>query len=674
MNVKIYVFIMLLLLSTFANASEGYFGSSSENGITGIFDSPTARLLPNNHFRIGYFKADPYSNYVGAVSLFDRFELSGKIGEIAVTDWQNDEDYWSGYGNYKDKFVAFKYRFFKETKYRPALAVGINDPTGTKLFGAQYFVLSKQIYPFDFSIGMGLGRYGDTQFSSYGRKDILKNFFSPKEYIKNGNLFYSVQFRPSDRFSLLYEYSPIDYEKQIEDPAVKYNAIGKTSKHNFGLRYYVSPNFYLTASYQRGDTFGFGVTMPFEIGEPVIPIYTPPPSYSDKVASLPADAALKLSVLMNGFSPAGAVVEDRKAYIEISNNRFFFEEDGIEYAIRSIVQYDYKDIDEYIVIVKNKNVPLYYYTVSNDAVSLYKEEKLTYKELRQHIKVSRNYLDIPIENRSASVDFYYGYKPQFNFYLNDPSGFFKGSFGLRGWAGKYIYENLSLIGGLALYPLNTVSTVNEPLSRPVRSDMSEYIDKKYILENLELDYITRIPRTKLYFNAELGILETQYAGLNADIGTHFFKDRLLVALSGHVVKKRDKENEFMISKDSETYKTYFLKTRLVSHKLKGYLEVHAGQFLAGDKGAKFILTKNINGVLLTTWYTKTDTAVFTDRFNRGYSDTGIMVTVPFRLFSGKDSKTTFSQSISPWTRDVGAQVGEFTNIMNFIGKTPNELH
>ena len=45
-------------------------------------------------------------------------------------------------------------------KFCPALALGIRDPTGNRLYTGQYLVASKQIYPFDFTLGFGDGRFG----------------------------------------------------------------------------------------------------------------------------------------------------------------------------------------------------------------------------------------------------------------------------------------------------------------------------------------------------------------------------------------------------------------------------------------------------------------------------------------------------------------------------------
>jgi hypothetical protein len=96
--------------------------------------------------------------------------------------------------------------------------------------------------------------------------------------------------------------------------------------------------------------------------------------------------------------------------------------------------------------------------------------------------------------------------------------------------------------------------------------------------------------------------------------------------------------------------------------------VKAGRFLAGDEGGRVTVSKSVNGVVLSAWYSVTDTSEFTDTFNRGYHDKGISVEIPIRLFLGRDSKTTYRLALSPWTRDVGQDVDHYRTLFDYIGR------
>ena len=90
--------------------------------------------------------------------------------------------------------------------------------------------------------------------------------------------------------------------------------------------------------------------------------------------------------------------------------------------------------------------------------------------------------------------------------------------------------------------------------------------------------------------------------------------------------------------------------------------------MAGDTGSRLTISKFINGVVLSVWYSWTDTSIFTDSFNRGYHDKGIMLTFPLRLFQGSDSKTTFPYAISPWTRDVAQDIDHYNTLFELFGR------
>jgi len=146
--------------------------------------------------------------------------------------------------------------------------------------------------------------------------------------------------------------------------------------------------------------------------------------------------------------------------------------------------------------------------------------------------------------------------------------------------------------------------------------------------------------------------------------------RILLGLSGSAVKKRlyDKPFTFKSNDVKDTYTTAFINTRLNIPEKEIAIDVKVGRFLAGDNGARFTVSKFINGVILSVWYTVTDTSVFKDEFNRGYHDKGISISIPLRLFKGADSKTVYTYRLSPWTRDAGQDIDHFNALFDFIGR------
>lgn len=158
-----------------------------------------------------------------------------------------------------------------------------------------------------------------------------------------------------------------------------------------------------------------------------------------------------------------------------------------------------------------------------------------------------------------------------------------------------------------------------------------------------------------------------------------FDGRVLLGISGSAVKKRDPDNAFAFlshdddEKVKDIYTTAFFNVRLNIHEMDLAVDAKAGRFLAGDKGVRFTVSKTINGVIIQAWYSFTDTSVFDDKFNKDYHDKGIGISIPLRLFKGADSKTSYSYSLTPWTRDTGQDIDHYNALFDFIGRNTKNI-
>ena len=187
-------------------------------GVTGLLETPTARMMPENRYRLGATQVYPYRYFFGTVGLYDRLEVNGRVTEIiGVTAFANLPG--SSYGNDKDKAVDAKFLILKERRFLPAVAIVISDPHGTGLYSSQAIVASKQFFPFDVSFGFGNGRLGKQPLTSQGEGFNVELFSNPGKWASDALPFGGIQFAATPWLSLLAEYSPIRYERQTTDPA-----------------------------------------------------------------------------------------------------------------------------------------------------------------------------------------------------------------------------------------------------------------------------------------------------------------------------------------------------------------------------------------------------------------------------------------------------------------------
>ncbi len=363
------------------------------------------------------------------------------------------------------------------------------------------------------------------------------------------------------------------------------------------------------------------------------------------------------------------IAEGNELRIEAENEKYFYPAKAVGVVLDIIDRTAPDSIGPVHILIKENGVLLVEMTTTMaDIHELYSGKF----NARAFLYLSGINTDISLRGEPPGRHrklFRYGIRPSIETFLNDPSGFFKYRLGLSGWLSYYPWKGATLNTMLEGYPLNNISTSNEPLSIPVRSDIVLYKKEKVSLGRLLFDQIYNSGRG-LYGKVSAGLLEIQYAGIDAEAAMPLYDGRILIGISGSAVKKRDPDRPFQLKEDpvKDLFTTAFFNARLNIPEENIAIEIKAGRFLAGDPGVRFTLSKFINGVIIKAWYSITDTSDFTDPVNDGYNDKGLSVSVPVRMFTGAESKTAYHYSLTPWTRDTGQDIEHFGTLFDFIGR------
>lgn len=671
-----FLLVILFMSSYKAVFSENLdinFNSAANWGGTGLLEIPNARTLSYGEYRVGVTQVEPYRYYFGALSPYKGLELQGTVTEILDTKVEDKSNVWSNYGNYKDKAAGLKYKITEEGKWLPSIAVGVYDPHGTRLYASQYVVASKQIYPFDFTLGFGNGRFGKRPLESIseeagGGTIKIEMLTDPKKWLDEGQFFYGIQFSPTKNFSLMAEYAPIKYES-LREPAVKYYKNGVKSNVNYAIRYSPYDWVDIKGSFQRGEELGVQVSFKFNIGEPMIPIYHKPYIESDEMRLKPLEKRVIYALSQIGFIDISVDITKYAIFLELENNRYFYIEDAIENLLETLHKILPDNIEYFNILFTKNRIPSFRIELERSTFDDYINERIDYDTFYNLSKFDLDVVKVSFGHKTASNRFIYGLKPSFGAFLNDPSGFFKYRIGLKGWIGYKFTTGGTFVTSLETFPINNISSINQPLSIPVRSDIVDFKDNKIWLGSMMIDKIDKYSGN-LYTRYSFGILETQFAGIDMEVAKPFLGGRVLLGLNSSIVKKRDSENFFRLKDNpqKEYYKTLFFNTRFNFPTNEVAIDLQNGYFLAGDKGTKITISKTIKGVVLSAWYSYTNTDVFKDNINRNYHDKGIAVSIPLRIFKGADSKTSYSFALSPWTRDVAQDIAHYNPLFNYIGR------
>jgi len=654
----------LLLVSCFsapARAGDEPFTSPSNYGVTGLLETPNARVMKENRYRLGATQVHPYRYYFGTVGLFDRVEVNGRFIESLGIPTQTGS-------SSKDKAFDFKLQILKEQKYLPAFSVVVSDPTGTRIYASQSVVLSKQIFPFDFSFGFGNGRLGKEQLPEQGEGFKIEMFSNPSAWWQDALPFGGIQFAPADWITLMAEYSPTRYERQTRDPAQpKYFQEAVPSKFNAGVRLKPFRWAEIDVSWQRGQEIGVSASVSFDIGRPILPIYDPPYREPEPLRRDPIADRIAAALHATGFSDIGVEGDDFSLRIDAENDRYFFTPSAVDALLDAIAPIVPPGYDYVRVRIKENGIPMAEFLTTTAALEGLREGRIPRNRFFELSAFRTQDIGAPISRTVNRRLFDWGVGPSFEMFINDPARYVSYRLGVTAYLHAFTWKGGTAVLGVEAYPFSTVTTADAQLSSiPVRSDIALYKEQTVSVGQLFFEQIGK-GESQIYGRAAAGLLEIEYAGVDVEVALPLFRGRLIADAGGSLTRKRAPDDPFAFT-GSTWYRTALLGARLNIPEADLWFDVKGGRFLAGDYGARFSVSKFIRGVTLSAWYSATDTSIFSDSLNRGYHDKGISVVIPIRLFLGRDSRTAYGISFTPWTRDVAQDIYHHRTLLDFIGR------
>ena len=607
---------------------------------------PTARILDDGMMRIAYSQADPYRWYTGGMGVFPGLEVSGRFTELTNIE----SGLGAAYGNYKDKAFDLKYQILAESSRFPALAVGVHDFHGTRLFPAEYLVLSRQVYPFDFTLGLGSKRLKGPV--SLPLTDDL-------------GIWGGIEWAVNERLHLMAEYNPVEYEKDV-GPAGRAVPEGAKSRINVGLRLKILPVMDLSVSWQRGDTLGLMCHLQFDLGQPISPKRPDPPQWGpvhrDEFEQKHAEQMvekIQAAIEAAGFQGVVVYTDGADLVAEFENNRYLSNQKAAGRVLRILLFNSPADTKKLIAILKQRQMPLLKVSVKPDHLDKYLMGKISediFLELLQIENASTaEYEQQPNLIKTAQkqkIDYDFGIKPDFQTYLNDPSGVFKFRLGIQPhasfspWKGGEVYARYDI----PFY--SNISSSNEAPPDSVRADSWKYSDRDYTVDKLVFDQALRLSK-KTFGRFSAGYFEKMYAGVSGEVLTFLGDGNLALGIESDWVRKREPDTQVALL-DVERH-TVLGNMFFYMPGAEITLQAQYGRFLGGDVGWRFIAGRKYNsGIVLGAWYSFTDTDDFKESYNRGYHDKGVFLSLPASMFLNYETSVRYNYSISPWHPGCGS--------------------
>jgi len=669
------LFLLLLLFPWVARAETTAQPLPSLQSFTGIWDMPTARVLPDWEMRIKYGNAEPYRYYGVALGVFDRLEFHGQFTETTTVD----SPFGSSYGYAKDRSAGGRLVLVKEQEFLPQIALGAYDPIGTGLFPYRYLVASKMIGPVDITFGLGQGILGGESYldirNERGPSDTedFDTDFLFSDPFRQTRVFGGIEYHFSPKLAFSAEYSSLKYEKMFGSPDKAEIPL------NVGFKYRPFEYLVMQGGYMRGQELALGISLELPLNaEGILPWKKEKPYKADEARRWQAYAAdnrqlaglLVAELERSGYGGVAVSTNDRALWIEARNTRYLSDAKAIGGIATIADELSPARIDTfYINLTRQGQVRQSLKANRNDLKAFQdsridKQGLLNFADLQQY--GSAHAQEFFQDSKSSEVQqgeyskFDFEINPRIKTFLNNKEGFFKHKVMLQPRLNVYPWNNASITTELELTLYNEWGSLDFPPlePEPARTDIALYEqDSSPRVSQLAINQFAELPYD-IEGRLSAGLFESAYAGVGGELFRFFDEGRFGIGLEAESVRKRDPDNNFKLDDTiTKTYDTYYVNLYAQLWPEQGLdAGLKIGRFLGGDKGYRLELRRSFRYFTIGAWYTDTDTSDFTSEENRGNNEKGVFIRVPLSIFADREIRGTLLYSFSSFLRDPGQSV------------------
>jgi len=666
--------------------------TSTNYGETGLYEMPSARFQEAGNLKFGFSSFRPYEVTSISASPFSWMEATFRYTEIK-NQLYSPYAFYSGNQTLKDKGFDFKIRLLKESRFFPAVAVGLRDLAGTGLFASEYIVGSKRFGNLDTTVGIGWGQMGRESNISNPLSRLSDRFKSRQDGFGEGgsfqynswfsgdraSIFGGIEYRvPGSQYTLLLEY---DTSNAADPTPGTLEKLEVDSKFNFGITRPVGRFLDLKFGYVRGNVFQFGFTLKGDYGERgMVPKIDKPPQLTklgDEERRLVQNKELLYKALLRNLSKErvylqSATKKDNKLEVTINQNRFtnFVRATGRTARIAASLSPDDVEVIEVTHMVSNAEL---------STVSLLKKDlinavnnRATSEEVFENTKMfspsSTHFSNSDFIPDVTLPDFSWNIQPALKSHIGGPEAFFLGQAWLKINTLLIIKRGLTLSTVLGANLYDNFDQLNNPSYGTiphVRSDIQDYLrEGRNNLVRMKLDYIWS-PYKDVMAKVDFGLYEEMFGGIGGEVLYRPFGSRYAIGFSAHKLKQRDYDQRF-------SFRDYKVKSGFVNfyYDLPNGVNaaLSAGQYLAGDRGATLDLSKRFKtGFRLGVFATITN--VSAEEFGEGSFDKGFYFSLPVNLFTSTYQPGEIAFGLHPLTKDGGQMLYNTNPLIGIIGNT-----
>ena len=648
-------------------------------GVPGLIDMPTADAAPDGELAgtISRFGDNTRSTVTFQITP----RLSGSFRYSAIGNFRNPA---SVDGVYYDRSFDLRYQLLTEGTYRPAVAIGFQDLVGNGIYGGEYLVASKTVYPgLRFTGGIGWGRLGSyNAFATNGTRpaaNLGRGGIPTYDRWFRGDVatFGGVSYAPNDRLTFKLEYSSDDYFDETN-----FGELEKTSPWNFGIDYRFKSGAQLSLYHAYGTEIGAQLTFTLNPKVAKVPGGIDPapiPVALRSAASLgdlgwtmdgrtapAAKTSLAQSLEAEGLALEALEMTETRATLRMRNLRYRSVPQAIGRAARAMSVALPGSVEEFVIIPTENGIPASAVVIQRSDLEALENQAAD--EMLARAKIVDSFGRTPAADADLYPRLTWSFAPYVALGVFDPDNPVRIDSGVRLQGQYHLMPNVVLTGSIAQSLAGNFSEVTrkDPSGLPlVRTQYAEFArEGNPAIETLTLAAYGH-PAESIYTRFTAGYLERMYAGASAEVLWKPVDSRLALGAEVNYVQLRDYDQLFGVQSNT-TIDPISGEARTIPH-VNGHVSAYyafgngfhgrldVGRYLAGDYGATIALDREFaNGWSVGAYATFTNASA--EDFGEGSFDKGIRFTIPLQWGVGTATRQINNVEVRSLTRDGGARV------------------
>ena len=668
--------IWIALVSDYATASDINQTNTSNFGLPGIIDLPTAKQFSDGKLIV------TRQQHKSLARTGISFQALPRVGvAFRYSGHGRNGDYAFGRINYDRSFDAH-ILVTEETKFFPAISIGLRDFIGTGWYSSEYIVGTKSLRNLEITGGLGFGRLvGKNSFSN--PLSLLSSSLEQrglKKIGRGGTLgsinwfhgevsgFYGFNYNLGEKTTLSLEYTPDLMWRER-------GYLDRRSPWNLGASYQLNNYIRLSGQYLYGSQASISAHIlinpsqpPLAGGKELAPV--PMRRRDEKAAPIrqSKEDTIRRVLAVDRFEIHRLYIGTNVVILDVTNNKFRSTAQALGRLASTLQRFTSDDVN--LAKISFYSEEMQTSTFEVDLKKITQQQFNPAESYREHPSITA------IDQKASSVTenknrFTWSLGPYFAHRLFNPNLPLSMETGIEAVGGYRLAKGLKLSGALRKSVLTNL-TDNHRLSNSalphVHSDwpLYDFAGQSGHIDNLKLSYFTNLAPA-IYGRAHVGLLEPFYAGLGGEILYKPAQSPFAFGVDIHWVKKRDYGMRFDL-RDYETSLGHFS----VYYDAGGMfdIEVNAGRYLAGDWGATTTISRKFgSGWEVGGYATLTDVPFET--FGEGSFDKAIYVSIPIDWIISSPTRTRRRLTLRPITRDGGAQLSSARNLYRQIERFQN---